>query len=69
MLLNTNLINFRYGSPGSVAQEYQQFATFYVKTFSTAIIEIILRFLDQYRNKIYIPPRVMQMCMNYLNQW
>jgi uncharacterized membrane protein YobD (UPF0266 family) len=58
----------RYGSPGSVAQEYQQFAVFYVKTFSAGVIEIILRILDQYRNKIYIPPRVMQMCMHYLNQ-
>ncbi|XP_015370689.1 PREDICTED: importin-7 isoform X2 [Diuraphis noxia] len=58
----------RYGSPGSVAQEYQQFAVFYVKTFSTGVIEIILRILDQYRNKVYIPPRVMQMCMHYLNQ-
>lgn len=59
----------RYGSPGSVCQEYQLFATFYVKTFSTGIIEIVLRILDQYRNKIYVPPRVMQMGLNYLNQW
>ncbi|XP_001946207.1 importin-7 isoform X2 [Acyrthosiphon pisum] len=58
----------RYGSPGSVAQEYQQFSIFYVKTFSNAVIDIILRILDQYRNKVYIPPRVMQMCMHYLNQ-
>ncbi|KAL5234872.1 hypothetical protein ACI65C_002282 [Semiaphis heraclei] len=58
----------RYGSPGSVSQEYQQFAVFYVKTFSTGVIEIILRILDQYRNKVYIPPRVVQMCMHYLNQ-
>ncbi|XP_060853016.1 importin-7 [Rhopalosiphum padi] len=58
----------RYGSPGSVSQEYQQFAIFYVKTFSAGFIEIILRILDQYRNKVYIPPRVMQMCMHYLNQ-
>jgi len=62
-------MNLRYGSPGSVAQEYQQFAIFYVKTFSAGVIEIILRILDQYRNKVYIPPRVMQMCMHYLNQW
>ncbi|XP_050524127.1 importin-7 [Daktulosphaira vitifoliae] len=58
----------RYGSPGSVAKEYRLFATFYVKTFSTGIIEIVLRILDQYRNKIYVPPRVMQMSLNYLNQ-
>lgn len=60
---------FRYGSPGSVSQEYQQFALFYVKTFSTGVIDIILRILDQYRNKVYVPPRVMQMSLNYLNQW
>lgn len=59
----------RYGSPGSAAQEYQLFAAFYVKTFSNGIIEIILSFLDKYRNKVYIPPRVMQMGLNYLNQW
>ncbi|CAH1736251.1 importin-7 isoform X1 [Aphis gossypii] len=58
----------RYGSPGSVSQDYQQFAVFFVKTFSTGFIDIILRVLDQYRNKIYIPPRVMQMCLHYLNQ-
>ncbi|XP_025407718.1 importin-7 isoform X2 [Sipha flava] len=58
----------RFGSPGSVAQEYVHFATFYVKTFSTGVIEIVLRILDQYRNKVYVPPRVMQMGLNYLNQ-
>lgn len=68
--MNTNyFLTFRYGSPGSVAQEYQQFALFYVKTFSTGVIEILLRILDQYRNKVYVPPRVMQMSLNYLHQW
>lgn len=62
-------VNLRYGSPGSVVQEYTPFASFYVRTFSTGIINIILTFLDQYRNKIYIPARVIQMCLNYLNQW
>lgn len=52
-----------------MAQEYVQFASFYVKTFSTGVIDIILRILDQYRNKVYVPPRVMQMGLNYLNQW
>jgi hypothetical protein len=63
------ILIFRFGSPGSVAQEYVHFATFYVKTFSTGVIEIVLRILDQYRNKVYVPPRVMQMGLNYLNQW
>ncbi|VVC45335.1 Armadillo-type fold,Armadillo-like helical,Importin-beta, N-terminal domain [Cinara cedri] len=58
----------RYGCPGNSSQEYQLFAAFYVKTFSSGVIDIILRILDQYRNKIYVPPRVMQMGLNYLNQ-
>lgn len=38
-------------------------------TFSTGgIIQVLFKVLDQYRQKIYIAPRVLQQSVNYLNQ-
>lgn len=58
----------RYGSPGNVTKEYQNFADFYLKTFSQGVLQELLALLDSYRNKQYVSPRVLQQIMNYLNQ-
>ncbi|KAH0951493.1 hypothetical protein HN011_002965 [Eciton burchellii] len=58
----------RYGSPGNVTKEYKEFATWYLRTFSAGILEVLLKILDQYRRKIYISPRVIQQSINYINQ-
>ncbi|XP_076310776.1 importin-7 msk isoform X2 [Tachypleus tridentatus] len=58
----------RYGSPETVAKDYREFADYYLKAFSGGIIEVLLKVLDQYRNKIYMSPRVLQLALNYLNQ-
>lgn len=58
----------RYGSPGNVTKEYSQFAEWYLQTFSGGILEVLLRLLDAYRNKAWLPPRVLQQTLNYLNQ-
>ena len=58
----------RYGSPGNVHKEYKDFAEWYIKTFSHGIIQVILKILEQYGNKVYVPPRVLQQALNYLNQ-
>lgn len=60
--------NFRYGSPGNVTPEYQEFAEWYLQTFSGGILEVLLKILDQYRRKIYVSPRVVQQSINYMNQ-
>ncbi|XP_026473406.1 importin-7 [Ctenocephalides felis] len=57
----------RYGSPGNVTKEYTEFAEWYLKTFSAGILEVQLKILDQYRNKMYISPRVLQQCLNYVD--
>lgn len=57
----------RYGSPGKVTKEYKEFAEWYLVTFSGGILEALLKILDQYRNKIYISPRVIQQTLNYIN--
>ncbi|XP_054164898.1 importin-7-like isoform X2 [Oppia nitens] len=57
----------RYGSPGNVHKEYKAFADWYIKTFSHGIIQVMLKILEQYGHKVYVPPRVMQQSLNYLN--
>lgn len=58
----------RYGSPGLVTKEYNEFAEWYLQTFSAGILEVLLRLLDGYRSGHWIPPRVLQQTLNYLNQ-
>lgn len=58
----------RYGSPGNVIKEYNEFAEWYLKTFSTGILEVLLHLLDAYRNGKWLPPRVLQQTLNYVNQ-
>lgn len=57
----------RYGTPKTVMKEYKTFAPWYVKTFSSGIITAILKMLDQYSNGVFLPPRILQQCINYLN--
>ncbi|KAJ6221341.1 hypothetical protein RDWZM_007153 [Blomia tropicalis] len=48
-------------------KEYKSFGAWYIKTFSVGIIQVILKMLDQYSQNVYLPPRVLQQCINYLN--
>ncbi|RZF47984.1 hypothetical protein LSTR_LSTR002050 [Laodelphax striatellus] len=57
----------RYGSPGNVVKEYEEFADWYLKTFSGGILEVLLKILDQYRRKQYVSPRVLQQTLNYIH--
>ena len=57
----------RYGSPKTVQKDYKTFASWYIKTFSLGIIQVILKMLDQYSKNVYLPPRVLQQSINYLN--
>lgn len=59
----------RYGSPVNAREEYVQFAEWYLTTFTGGILEVLLRILDQYRNKVYISPRVLQQTISYIDQW
>ncbi|KAM8884354.1 importin-8 isoform 2-T2 [Synchiropus picturatus] len=58
----------RYGSPGNVTKEYSEFADFFVKTYSVGILQVLLKVVDQHRQKQYVAPRVLQQCLNYMNQ-
>ncbi|XP_068617369.1 importin-7 [Battus philenor] len=58
----------RYGSPVNARDEYIQFAEWYLSTFTGGILEVLLRVLDQYRNKIYVSPRVLQQTISYIDQ-
>ncbi|XP_004932830.1 importin-7 isoform X2 [Bombyx mandarina] len=57
----------RYGSPVNAREEYVQFAEWYLTTFTGGILDVLLRILDQYRNKIYISPRVLQQTLSYID--
>ncbi|KAF3859082.1 hypothetical protein F7725_021481, partial [Dissostichus mawsoni] len=57
----------RYGSPGNVTKEYNEFADFFLKTYAMGIQQVLLKVVDQYRQKQYVTPRVLQQCLNYLN--
>ncbi|XP_026331867.1 importin-7 isoform X2 [Hyposmocoma kahamanoa] len=58
----------RYGSPVNTREEYVQFAEWYLTTFTGGILEVLLRVLDQYRNKVYVSPRVLQQTISYIDQ-
>lgn len=58
---------FSYGSPHNViSKEYQKFAEWYLPTFTTGVLEVLLKILDQYRNKVYVSPRVLTDILSYL---
>ncbi|KAI4803046.1 hypothetical protein KUCAC02_006605 [Chaenocephalus aceratus] len=57
----------RYGSPGNVTKEYNEFSDFFLKTYAMGIQQVLLKVVDQYRQKQYVTPRVLQQCLNYLN--
>lgn len=60
----------RYGSPGNVvSKEYQSFAEWYLPTFTNGILQAMLKVLDQYRNNIYVSPRVLTEILNYIKTW
>lgn len=57
----------RYGSPGNEkSDEYKGFPEWYLQTFTSGVLEVFLKVLDQYRNKIYVSPRVITDILNYL---
>uniref|UniRef100_A0AAY4B7G4 Importin N-terminal domain-containing protein n=1 Tax=Denticeps clupeoides TaxID=299321 RepID=A0AAY4B7G4_9TELE len=58
----------RYGSPGNVTKEYFEFADFFLKTYAVGIQQVLLKIVDQHRQKQYVAPRVLQQTLNYLNQ-
>ena len=58
----------RYGSPSTAPKDYRNFAEWYISTFSQGILQVLLKVLDQYRNKVYVSPRVLQQSLNYLEQ-
>jgi importin-7 len=57
----------RYGSPGNVvSKEYEEFAKWYLTTFSTGVLQVQFKMLGEYRNKNYVSPRVMTDILNYM---
>ncbi|GIY51835.1 hypothetical protein CDAR_477292 [Caerostris darwini] len=58
----------RYGSPDAVAVEYQEFSKYYLKMYTAGILEVLLKLLDQFRQKVFVSPRVLQLILNYINE-
>lgn len=57
----------RYGSPGNVvSKEYEEFAKWYLTTFSTGVLQVQFKVLAEYRNRNYVSPRVMTDILNYM---
>lgn len=58
---------YSYGSPRSVVSEkYQKFAEWYLPTFTQGVLDVLLKILDQYRNRIYVSPRVLTDNLTYI---
>uniref|UniRef100_A0AAV2IQ50 Importin N-terminal domain-containing protein n=1 Tax=Knipowitschia caucasica TaxID=637954 RepID=A0AAV2IQ50_KNICA len=58
----------RYGSPGNVTKEYSEFADFFLKTYAVGLQQTLLKVVDQFRQRQYVTPRVLQQCLLYLSQ-
>lgn len=57
----------RYGSPGNVvSKEYEEFAKWYLTTFSSGVLQVQFKVLAEFRNKAYVSPRVMTDILNYM---
>lgn len=57
----------RFGSPGNVSKEYNEFANFYITTFSSGVVQLLLKILEQQGNKQYVNSRVLQLTLVYLS--
>ncbi|KAK0148045.1 Importin-8 [Merluccius polli] len=58
----------RYGSPGNVTKEYCEFADFFLQTYAVGIQQVLLKVVDEHRQKRYVTPHVLQLSLNYLSQ-
>lgn len=59
----------RYGPSKTLQKEYKAFAKWYMDSFSLHVIQLVLKLLDQYAQKVYLPPRVVQQAVTYLTLW
>ncbi|XP_023243246.1 importin-7-like [Centruroides sculpturatus] len=57
-----------YGSPNKVSKEYREFADYYLHAFSGGILEVMLKVLLMYKQKLFVSSRVLQQALNYINQ-
>ena len=48
------------------SKDQADFAQFFLKSYSTKILMNILKLLEQYRNGVYVSPRVLQQCIIYV---
>uniref|UniRef100_A0A8C6TCP0 Importin 8 n=1 Tax=Neogobius melanostomus TaxID=47308 RepID=A0A8C6TCP0_9GOBI len=55
----------RYLTSGERDKEYFEFADFFLKTYAVGLQQVMV---DQYRQKRYVTPRVLQQCLLYLSQ-
>uniref|UniRef100_A0A8C5BP93 Importin N-terminal domain-containing protein n=1 Tax=Gadus morhua TaxID=8049 RepID=A0A8C5BP93_GADMO len=58
----------RYGSPGNVTKEYCEFADFFLRTYAVGIQQVLLKVVDEHRQRRYVTPQVLQQSLNYLSQ-
>ncbi|CAF4412562.1 unnamed protein product, partial [Rotaria magnacalcarata] len=54
--------------PKGQSHEKVEFANFFLKGYSAKVIQLIFAILEAYRQKIYVSPRVVQLCLNYLRE-
>uniref|UniRef100_A0A8C6T9B6 Importin 8 n=1 Tax=Neogobius melanostomus TaxID=47308 RepID=A0A8C6T9B6_9GOBI len=59
----------RYLTSGERDKEYFEFADFFLKTYAVGLQQVsVTLVVDQYRQKRYVTPRVLQQCLLYLSQ-
>jgi len=56
----------RYGCPSTCSPEHKNFATWYIKTFTQGIIEVLLTIMNKYASGEFVSPRVMHQIFNYI---
>ena len=56
----------RYGTPANAGKEYVEFANYFLKAYSIQILTTILKVLENYRNGVYVSPRVLQLAIIYV---
>eukprot|EP00126_Sphaerothecum_destruens_P015743 Sdes_comp9780_c0_seq1m1305 len=55
----------RYGCVGMVAEEFLEFATYYVQSYSNAVIQVVLKKFSEKVAGVFFSPRFLQLLLSY----
>jgi len=56
----------RYGAPGNVEDEYEEFAKFFLRECAVPLLKTQMGILEKHRSGVWVSPRVLQLILSYM---